>query len=105
MPAPLNDNGINRRRFLQFAATGVAGAACGSAVAAKSDVAPSTAPRTSSVFAYGYDAEPYPLPTGPHLFIDWRYVQSGRFAALPFASRCAPPNSKALKSSERRRGS
>lgn len=30
--------------------------------------------------AYGYEAETYRLPEGPHLFIDWRYVEPGRVA-------------------------
>lgn len=27
---------------------------------------------------YGYDEEPYRLESGPHLFVDWRYVFAGR---------------------------
>ena len=27
---------------------------------------------------YGYEKEPYPLDSGPHLFIDWRYILPGR---------------------------
>ncbi len=31
-----------------------------------------------SIVAYGYLDEPYKLGSGPHLFIDWRYVYSGQ---------------------------
>lgn len=79
MAAPLNENSINRRRFLQFTATGAAGAVCSPVVATEAYVAgTATAPRTANVFAYRYHREPYPLPAGPHLFIDWRYVECGR---------------------------
>ena len=27
---------------------------------------------------YEYNEEPYQLPPGPHLFVDWRYVFTGR---------------------------
>lgn len=72
--------GLGRRTFLKMAATGIAGAAIGASPAqgdeaVKPDI---TAPRAATTFAYGYDKEPYPLESGPHLFIDWRYIFAGR---------------------------
>jgi hypothetical protein len=94
---------MDRRTFLLAgagagAAVGVgaavgAGAAVGPAVKAGEQAratpspasAPALAPRNAAVFAYGYDRlydadEPYVLRPGPHLFVDWRYVQAGGLA-------------------------
>jgi len=76
----MKENKIHRRSFLQLATTGVGGAALlPSATAAK------TASelfkggfRPGNIFAYGYQEGSYKLEPGPHLFIDWRYVQPGR---------------------------
>src|SRR5438045_6703923 len=37
-----------------------------------------TRPALPVYLAYGYDAKVYALDPGPHLFIDWRYLQAGR---------------------------
>lgn len=34
--------------------------------------------RLPASFAYGYGESPYVLEPGPHLFIDWRYIEPGR---------------------------
>ena len=39
--------------------------------------APATAPPLSAIYAYHYHESPYPLEPGPHLCIDWRYVEPG----------------------------
>ena len=46
--------------------------------ASSSGSAETAAPSTPRAFAYQYDQHPYPLDPGPHLFVDWRYVQAGR---------------------------
>lgn len=38
----------------------------------------SASKRIPSSFAYGYGESPYALDPGPHLFIDWRYIDPGR---------------------------
>ena len=39
--------------------------------------APATANKTT-LSAYGYDEDVFPLLPGPHLFMDWRYVSDGK---------------------------
>ena len=39
--------------------------------------APAAAPPLSAIYAYHYHESPYPLEPGPHLCIDWRYVEPG----------------------------
>src|SRR6187551_2103025 len=70
---------VPRRSLLQAAAglAGAAGLAPGEQETQHSTAPPATS-ATARFFAYGYDKEPYRLDPGPHLFIDWRYVQCGR---------------------------
>jgi len=76
----MKENNIDRRNFLLLATTGVGGAALlPGATAARAASEPSKAGvRPGNIFAYGYDEGPYKIEAGPHLFIDWRYVQPGR---------------------------
>jgi hypothetical protein len=77
---------LSRRNFLKRGSTALA--AAGGTAALGADENPVSPPvvkrdessKTASIFAYGYHKEPYPLPTGPQLFLDWRYVQCGRVA-------------------------
>ncbi len=71
---------VSRRTLLQLVGAGAAGVAYGSAEGTETRPTTSATPEMARVFAYGYDREPYPLPPGPHLFIDWRYVRCGRVA-------------------------
>lgn len=70
---------IPRRNFLQLAATGVAGASLPANAATDTTASAAAKPgvRPGNIFAYGYHETAYQLPTGPHLFIDWRYVYPG----------------------------
>lgn len=72
---------LSRRAFVQATAATTAGVTAGlTARDADADVPRQNAapPFGPTVFAYGYDKEPYPLDRGPHLFIDWRYILPGR---------------------------
>ncbi|WP_428939924.1 hypothetical protein [Fontivita pretiosa] len=83
---PHRSSGPSRRRFVGGAAASAASAAVaaivGSGQSRAQPVQPqptdTTHPQLPTVFAYGYDVEPYPLDPGPHLFLDWRYVLPGR---------------------------
>jgi len=80
----IRENRLGRRRILQMASAGTVGAVARAALGGE-PAAESPPPPMSSMaryFAYGYNREPYPLPPGPHLFIDWRYVQCGAVAWL-----------------------
>src|SRR5438067_1169564 len=39
---------------------------------------PPAAANTTTLSAYGYDGDVFPLFSGPHLFMDWRYVSDGK---------------------------
>ena len=70
---------FDRRSFLQLAASGMAGAALSpSTSAAEVPKAAAEGARPAAIFAYGYQEGTYKLEPGPHLFIDWRYVNPGR---------------------------
>ena len=74
------DSKFDRRSFLQLATSGIAGAAL-SPAASSAEPTPSPAqsgPRLPASFAYGYGKGAYKLEPGPHLFIDWRYIDPGR---------------------------
>ena len=51
---------------------GTAGYTC--AAGSESSLKPSP---DAALYAYGYHQRPYPLEPGPHLFVDWRYVNPG----------------------------
>ncbi|MGB9619900.1 MAG: hypothetical protein ACPL7K_05775, partial [Armatimonadota bacterium] len=74
------DSGIDRRGFLQIAAAGAAASLINTTSPEASAMADSMAKesRTGAIFCYGYHEAPYKLEPGPHLFIDWRYVDPGR---------------------------
>ena len=44
------------------------------AAGAESSLKPSP---DAALYAYGYHQRPYPLEPGPHLFVDWRYLNPG----------------------------
>lgn len=78
----MSDKQISRREL-------VAKAAVGATAALVSNVSPLRADTTGDRVAsesnskplailYGFDQEPYVLDSGPHLFVDWRYVMPGR---------------------------
>lgn len=86
---------LDRRTFLQTAAVGIAGSATlltgeDTVRASSSGPTGTTAPLMPRAFAYQYDQHPYPLDPGPHLFIDWRYVQAGRVGYLRGDGQEAP---------------
>jgi hypothetical protein len=76
----MKQNKIDRRNFLQLAMTGAAGTAipAGAAAGDTSGNQLKSSTRPGNIFAYGYQEGAYKLEPGPHLFIDWRYVQPGR---------------------------
>lgn len=81
----MNNMNMNRRKFLSRGPVALAAAGGATLRGAETQQSPPTIdngvtwlPREAAVYAYGYHLEPYPLPPGPHLFIDWRYVQCGR---------------------------
>ena len=71
---------FDRRSFLQLATSGIAGATFSPSTSA-AEAMPNPAAggaRLPASFAYGYGKGAYKLESGPHLFIDWRYVDPGR---------------------------
>ncbi len=92
MSRPIHPNRLSRRRILQLASAGAAGvvAKAGLGDEPKAESPPPSMSPMARYFAYGYNQEPYHLPTGPHLFIDWRYVQCGAVAWLKADGSGAP---------------
>lgn len=78
--------GLSRRDLVKAVGAAGAAAACSMGLLPPglnvlADVPPTSSGASSPLpplYAYGYDQEPYPLGTGPHLFLDWRYVLPGR---------------------------
>ena len=72
---------LGRRTFLRIAAAGAASAAIEAAASEADDMTTNRKapePRGGAIFAYGYHEAPYKLDSGPHPFVDWRYVNAGR---------------------------
>lgn len=94
MPPRFRQSRLSRRRILQLASAGAAGsiaaATAGGENPAEAPVEPPPMPAEARCNAYGYNRHPYPLPPGPHLLIDWRYVQAGAIAWLRPDSQGAP---------------
>ena len=57
------------------------------------------APR-AAVYAYQYHEEPYPLDSGPHLLIDWRYVCPGHSPRYTYEGKDVPRDRPAGYSAE-----
>ena len=66
---PFTNRLVLAAAVLLFGIGGYAGAA-----GAESALKPSP---DAALYAYGYHQRPYPLEPGPHLFVDWRYVNPG----------------------------
>lgn len=55
-------------------------------------------PQRAAIYAYGYHGRAYRLDPGPHLFVDWRYVNPGRTSYTHQGKRIQRDRPKAYSS-------